>query len=70
MTSSLWPAASRGEAHSIAPWGVTIDHQSTQDETVTLRDRDSLQQERVPIAELAGELERRLDADWTTPKSG
>ena len=52
------------------PWGVTIDHQSTQDETVTLRDRDSLQQERVPIAELAGELERRLDADWTTPKSG
>jgi len=49
---------------------VTIDHQSTQDETVTVRDRDSLQQERVPIAELAGELERRLDADWTTPKSG
>jgi glycyl-tRNA synthetase len=52
------------------PWGVTIDHQSTQDETVTVRDRDSLQQERVPIAEVAGELERRLDADWTTPKSG
>src|SRR5947209_12784689 len=52
------------------PWGVTIDHQSTQDETVTLRDRDSLQQERIPIAGLADELERRLAADWTTPKSG
>jgi glycyl-tRNA synthetase len=52
------------------PWGVTVDHQTTQDETVTLRDRDSLQQVRIPIAELPDELERRLDADWTTPKSG
>ena len=29
------------------PWCVTIDHQSLQDRTVTLRDRDSLEQERV-----------------------
>jgi glycyl-tRNA synthetase len=50
------------------PWAVTIDHQSLEDETVTIRDRDSLEQQRVPIAELAHELERRLRAPWTTPK--
>jgi glycyl-tRNA synthetase len=42
------------------PYAVTIDHQSTEDQTVTLRDRDTLTQERVPIAELAEELERRI----------
>ena len=44
------------------PFGVTIDHQTLEDDTVTLRDRDSLSQERVPVAELAGELERRISA--------
>ena len=29
------------------PWCVTIDHQSLEDRTVTVRDRDSLEQERV-----------------------
>ncbi len=42
------------------PFGVTVDGQSTEDATVTLRDRDTLDQERVPIAELGDELERRL----------
>ncbi len=28
------------------PYGITIDHQTLQDETVTLRDRDSMEQER------------------------
>jgi glycyl-tRNA synthetase len=50
------------------PWAVTVDHQSLQDETVTIRDRDSLDQQRVPIAQLAEELERRLRTPWTTPK--
>jgi glycyl-tRNA synthetase len=50
------------------PWAVTIDHQSLDDETVTVRDRDSLDQQRVPIAQLADELERRLRTPWTTPK--
>src|SRR6476620_11973879 len=31
------------------PFGVTIDHQSLEDGTVTVRDRDSLEQERLPI---------------------
>jgi hypothetical protein len=44
------------------PFGVTIDHQTLSDDTVTLRDRDSLSQERVPVAELADELGRRISA--------
>jgi glycyl-tRNA synthetase len=50
------------------PWAVTIDHQSLEDRTVTLRDRDSLTQDRVAISELGDELERRLRAPWQTPK--
>jgi glycyl-tRNA synthetase len=50
------------------PWAVTVDHQSLQDRTVTVRDRDSLEQERVAIGELAERLERRLRADWRSPK--
>jgi glycyl-tRNA synthetase len=52
------------------PWGVTIDHQSLGDRTVTLRDRDTLQQERVAIDDLSGELQRRLQEPWTSPKLG
>jgi glycyl-tRNA synthetase len=44
------------------PYAVTIDHQSIEDRTVTLRDRDSLEQERVAIDELAEALERRIAA--------
>jgi glycyl-tRNA synthetase len=42
------------------PYAVTVDHQSLEDRTVTLRDRDTLVQERVPIDGLGDELERRL----------
>ena len=35
---------------------------------VTLRDRDSLEQIRIPIAQVADELEGRLKSVWTTPK--
>jgi glycyl-tRNA synthetase len=50
------------------PWGVTIDGQTMEDDTVTLRDRDSLEQVRLPVAGLADELVRRLAAPWRTPK--
>ena len=50
------------------PWAVTIDHQSLEDQTVTLRDRDSLAQDRVAIRELGAELQRRLREPWTSPK--
>jgi glycyl-tRNA synthetase len=51
------------------PWAVTIDHQSLEDRTVTVRDRDSLTQDRVAIDELGDELERRLRAPWASPKT-
>ena len=31
------------------PWGLTIDDQTLEDGTITLRDRDSLEQERIPL---------------------
>src|SRR3954471_6896567 len=50
------------------PFGVTIDHQTLEDRTVTVRDRDSLAQDRVAIDDLADELQRRLEAPWRSPK--
>jgi glycyl-tRNA synthetase len=50
------------------PWAVTIDGQSVEDRTVTIRDRDTLAQERVAIDALPEELRRRLEAPWRTPK--
>jgi glycyl-tRNA synthetase len=35
------------------PLAITVDHQTLEDETVTLRDRDTLEQERVPVSDLA-----------------
>lgn len=40
------------------PFCVTIDHQTLEDNTVTIRHRDSMQQERVPIDQLSGILEK------------
>jgi glycyl-tRNA synthetase len=50
------------------PWAVTIDHQTLEDRTVTLRDRDSLAQVRIAIADLSEEIERRLRTPWQSPK--
>jgi glycyl-tRNA synthetase len=52
------------------PWGITVDHQTMEDDTVTLRDRDSLEQVRVPIEGLGDELVGRLEAPWRSPKLG
>jgi glycyl-tRNA synthetase len=52
------------------PWAVTVDHQSLEDQTVTVRERDSLTQERVAIGELGSDLERRLREPWSSPKLG
>jgi glycyl-tRNA synthetase len=51
------------------PYCVTIDHQTLEDRTVTVRDRDSLSQERIAIDELPGELAARLAAPWRSPKA-
>ncbi len=52
------------------PYCVTVDHQSIEDRTVTLRDRDSLTQERVAADELPGLLAARLAQPWSSPKLG
>jgi len=44
------------------PWCATIDFESLEDQCVTIRDRDTLQQERLPIAEVEGWLRSRLDS--------
>jgi glycyl-tRNA synthetase len=50
------------------PWGVTIDGQTMEDGTVTLRDRDSLEQTRVAADELPDLLAERATQPWQTPK--
>jgi glycyl-tRNA synthetase len=42
------------------PFGVTVDYQSKEDHTVTLRYRDSMEQVRVPISELAETIRRAV----------
>ena len=42
------------------PYCVTVDHDTLQDNQVTLRDRDTMEQRRVPITELQGLLEERV----------
>jgi glycyl-tRNA synthetase len=42
------------------PWCITVDFQSLEDQTVTVRDRDSMRQERMQAGELAGSLASRL----------
>jgi glycyl-tRNA synthetase len=44
------------------PFCVTVDGQTTQDSTVTIRDRDTLQQERVAADRVAEWIAQRLDA--------
>jgi glycyl-tRNA synthetase len=43
------------------PFGITVDHQTIQDNTVTLRDRDTLEQIRLPVDRLIPELVTRID---------
>jgi glycyl-tRNA synthetase len=42
------------------PYCFTIDGQTLQDNTVTIRDRDTLKQERLPLAEVAAKLQDLL----------
>jgi glycyl-tRNA synthetase len=51
------------------PWALTVDEQTLEDDTVTIRDRDSLEQERIPIAGARAFVQDKLAQDWTTPKS-
>jgi glycyl-tRNA synthetase len=51
------------------PWAFTIDDQTLEDDTVTVRDRDSLAQERLPISGVLPWLEDALERPWASPKA-
>ncbi|MGB9182261.1 MAG: glycine--tRNA ligase [Pyrinomonadaceae bacterium] len=56
------------------PFCVTVDHQSLEDDAVTVRDRDTWEQERVKVSELQEYLQTRLiapslNSQVSTPKS-
>ncbi|HDO27310.1 MAG TPA: glycine--tRNA ligase, partial [Bacteroidetes bacterium] len=42
------------------PYCVTVDHKTLEDNTVTIRERDSMKQDRVPIDEIARIVMERL----------
>jgi glycyl-tRNA synthetase len=42
------------------PFCVTVDHQTKEDSTVTIRHRDSMEQERIPVAEIKNVVEGNL----------
>jgi glycyl-tRNA synthetase len=51
------------------PWAFTVDEQTLEDDTVTVRDRDSLAQERLPIGGVREWLEEALQQHWSSPQS-
>ena len=51
------------------PWAFTVDEQTLEDETVTVRERDSLAQERLPISGVRAWLDDALARDWRSPHS-
>ena len=47
------------------PYCITIDHQTNEDNTVTIRDRDSMVQERIPIENIESFFSESLDiSNW------
>ena len=43
------------------PFCITVDHQSKTDKTVTIRDRDTMNQQRISITEINGFLDKKLN---------
>ena len=43
------------------PYCITVDHQTTQDDTVTIRYRDTMEQERVEISSLLQIIKEKVD---------
>jgi glycyl-tRNA synthetase len=51
------------------PFAFTIDEQTLADDTVTIRDRDSLAQERIALPRVREHLAGALREPWKTPKA-
>ena len=45
------------------PYCITVDHQSLEDQTVTLRERDSMKQERIAIKDLKSEISEHVSLE-------
>jgi glycyl-tRNA synthetase len=43
------------------PYCITIDNQTIEDETVTIRERDSMQQQRIPVAQIASVVAKLIN---------
>ncbi len=50
------------------PYCITVDHQTLEDRTVTLRDRDTMLQDRVAIDSLSGILDKKLNSKYWLEK--
>jgi len=48
------------------PWCITVDGTTLSEDVVTVRDRDSMQQERVKVGELVTHLRGAVEG-WTAP---
>ena len=46
------------------PYSITVDHQSLEDNMVTIRDRDTMEQQRVAITELHSILHQKCN--WSS----
>ncbi len=51
------------------PFAFTVDEQTLEDDTVTIRQRDSLAQERLAIGQVHAKLRDELKRDWKSPKA-
>ncbi len=51
------------------PFAFTVDEQTLADDTVTIRDRDSLAQERIALAQVRAHLTDALRKPWSSPKA-
>ena len=51
------------------PFAFTVDDQTLEDSTVTVRDRDSLEQERLPLEGVGAYLGEALRRPWKSPKA-
>jgi glycyl-tRNA synthetase len=50
------------------PYAITIDHQTLEDNTVTIRDRDTMKQERITVENVAKTLNEKVDVKQALQK--
>jgi len=50
------------------PLAITIDYKTLEDKSVTIRDRDTREQQRSPVNELPSRIGLRLNAQWANPQ--